>query len=280
MKNVRKKEFQKFLKSIGGLESGWRCEPQKKLHPFRYYGFKFLEWFKVPERKNPFRLKIYSIDYFSIGSGWYPLVMDLITELIKLGWDKQVIQVKEKFGCYDSQTEVLTKRGWKFFKDCTDEDEFATLENGFLKYYKSTDNISYHYKGLMYRLETRGVDLLVTPNHNLYVAKGNYKGRFIKGNIKKHDYNLTIPNHVFNKPKRFLKSSKWVGVDFEKLKIEGYQYSNLYRNGKLRNYTKDDIEFSLIKILPFWVFILLKDVLILIKVILELLHVMMERIRQ
>ena len=35
--------------------------------------------------------------FFDVDSGWYLLIKDLIEDLIKLGWDKQVCQVKEKF---------------------------------------------------------------------------------------------------------------------------------------------------------------------------------------
>lgn len=35
---------------------------------------------------------------FWFGSGWNALTAELITDLIALGWDRQVAQVKEKFG--------------------------------------------------------------------------------------------------------------------------------------------------------------------------------------
>jgi len=34
----------------------------------------------------------------SVGPGWHPIIERLINDLIKLGWDEKVIQVKEKFG--------------------------------------------------------------------------------------------------------------------------------------------------------------------------------------
>ena len=37
-------------------------------------------------------------DFFEVGLGWFPLIKDLITDLIELGWNKEVCQVKEKFG--------------------------------------------------------------------------------------------------------------------------------------------------------------------------------------
>jgi len=64
------KEMNEFLESIGGLENG-------------YY-----------TNKKPIK----HATFFDVGSGWYLLIKDLIEDLIKLGWDKQTCQVKEKFG--------------------------------------------------------------------------------------------------------------------------------------------------------------------------------------
>jgi hypothetical protein len=36
--------------------------------------------------------------FLGVGVGWYPLIADLIKKLVALGWDKQVCQVKQKFG--------------------------------------------------------------------------------------------------------------------------------------------------------------------------------------
>lgn len=50
-----------------------------------------LRWEHVPAKPYPVR-------YDFIGEGWSELVENLIVELIDLGWDRQVAQVKEKFG--------------------------------------------------------------------------------------------------------------------------------------------------------------------------------------
>jgi hypothetical protein len=59
-----------FLQSIGGFKNGFNLE------------------------SNP----ITDSDFFEVGLGWFPLIKDLITDLIELGWNKEVCQVKEKFG--------------------------------------------------------------------------------------------------------------------------------------------------------------------------------------
>ena len=67
---MTKEEMNNYLESIGGLENGMYSN----------------------------KPKITSCDFFDVQVGWYPLIKNLIDELITLGWDKQVTQVKEKFG--------------------------------------------------------------------------------------------------------------------------------------------------------------------------------------
>lgn len=44
------------------------------------------------------RNKILSSDFFEVGQGWNLIIKDLISDLIKMGWNKEIIQVKEKYG--------------------------------------------------------------------------------------------------------------------------------------------------------------------------------------
>ncbi len=67
---MTKEEFEKFLVNIGGINRTYR------------------------DYKGP----IIEADWFQIQSGWYGLVKDLINELISIGWNKRINQVKEKFG--------------------------------------------------------------------------------------------------------------------------------------------------------------------------------------
>lgn len=67
---MTKEEMNAFLESIGGLENGYFTD----------------------------RPPIKSAGFFSVGPGWYGIIKRLIVDLIELGWDKQICQVKEKFG--------------------------------------------------------------------------------------------------------------------------------------------------------------------------------------
>jgi hypothetical protein len=67
---MNREEMNQFLESIDGLINGWKIDdtPVKDAY------------------------------FFDIDEGWYLLVKELIVDLINLNWDKQVCQVKEKFG--------------------------------------------------------------------------------------------------------------------------------------------------------------------------------------
>jgi len=92
-----------------------------------------------------------------------------------------VTQCKDKFDtilldppyCYDDQTEVLTDSGFKFFKDLEKTDKVATLnkDTGIVEYYCPTDFYINKYNGEMIKIKSGSIDLLVTPNHNLYISR-------------------------------------------------------------------------------------------------------------
>ena len=72
--------------------------------------------------------------------------------------------------CYDEQTEVLTKDGWKLFKDCTIDDEYFSLnpekpsETAYLKAVKCISD-----KQRLIHFHNAIVDLKVTHGHKMLV---------------------------------------------------------------------------------------------------------------
>jgi len=83
-----------------------------------------------------------------------------------------VSDMGDMWGCYDEETEVLTYNGWKKFNEVTYDDLVACLDpnNNRVIYCKPTRIVKYWYEGKMVRVKSNFVDLLVTPDHNLYVA--------------------------------------------------------------------------------------------------------------
>ena len=76
-------EVNEFLESIGGLKSA-------------YY----------PDRILKHRI-------FECGSGWNKLICDLIKDLINIGWNKEIAQIKEKFGTLRFYPGGCTDEQWK-----------------------------------------------------------------------------------------------------------------------------------------------------------------------
>lgn len=102
--------------------------------------------------------------------------------------------IGDKFSsrCYDEKTEVLTDRGWVFIKDLTLEHRVASMVGNKLEYLKPLELQEYDYDGQMYRVKSNQVDLLVTPNHRMYVAQRTM-------NTKKTAYKMEYPEDIFNK---------------------------------------------------------------------------------
>jgi len=74
--------------------------------------------------------------------------------------------------CYDEKTEVLTKNGWRPIKDVDINDEVACLDDdGKLVWHKPKAKIIQNYKGFLIRLKNEFVDLLVTPEHRMWIQR-------------------------------------------------------------------------------------------------------------
>ena len=78
--------------------------------------------------------------------------------------------------CFSDDTEVLTERGWIFLKDIEEEDKVATLnKKDVVEYHKPREIIKQRYKGQLIGFKNYQCDLLVTPNHKMYVKKRGKK---------------------------------------------------------------------------------------------------------
>ncbi|MBC7093709.1 hypothetical protein H5T53_06880 [Candidatus Bipolaricaulota bacterium] len=78
--------------------------------------------------------------------------------------------------CFDDQTEILTLEGWKKFEDLAAGEIVATLnKDGVLEYHPIIARQKRWYEGEMIAIKGRSIDLLVTPEHQLYVRR---QGKF------------------------------------------------------------------------------------------------------
>lgn len=108
-------------------------------------------------------------------------------------------------GCYDGETEVLTAAGWKHWNEVSEEDEFATLTSAHeIEYRRPFGLIRYRHSGRMYRVESSGVDLLVTPDHRMYACPTTTRvGRL------RQDYRLIGCEELRDSSHAYLKTGRW-----------------------------------------------------------------------
>jgi replicative DNA helicase Mcm len=83
--------------------------------------------------------------------------------------------------CLDSQSEVLTDGGWRFFKDLNGAESIATVNmvTDQIEYQLPTRLIDAPYKGDMFRFGGHKLDALVTPNHRMVVYPPKENETFI-----------------------------------------------------------------------------------------------------
>lgn len=74
--------------------------------------------------------------------------------------------------CYSEDTEFLTENGFKKYDDINSE-KLATMnqKTGELEYQNYIDRIKYHYNGEMKNFISNKLDILVTPNHRMWLSK-------------------------------------------------------------------------------------------------------------
>jgi deoxycytidine triphosphate deaminase len=102
--------------------------------------------------------------------------------------------------CFDASTEILTLEGWKKFEDLVEGETVATLnKDGALEYHPIIARQKRWYEGEMIAIKGTSIDLLVTPEHQLYVRR---QGKF--------DFELLQVADVEG-PGEFKRDSFWLG---------------------------------------------------------------------
>ena len=139
----------------------------------------------------------------------------MLKQIATVDKDLKAVSTVEGHGdCVLPDTEVLTKGGWKFFKDLQYSDEIATLSSGDILEYQYPDNIiEQDYRGLIYHLDNQQVSLAVTPRHGMYVTKKR---------LSKDGFQLYTPEDIEGKSVKYKKDANWVGVEKKYIQIENH----------------------------------------------------------
>lgn len=128
--------------------------------------------------------------------------------------------------CYDDQTEILTKDGFKLFADLGDGDQIAQVDPDTreisLVYPRARQ--AFPYSGKMLHFKNRLADVLVTPDHRMYVAQR-----------RRPIYRIRKAKSVFAES-NMLQAGKWKGEDISSVEIPEMTVSNGHGGKRLPSF--------------------------------------------
>ncbi|MCK9542965.1 MAG: hypothetical protein M0R03_13140 [Novosphingobium sp.] len=141
--------------------------------------------------------------------------------------------------CFDDKTQILTKRGWKYFKNLKHNDTVLSLDpkTQIADYYPISDIQCFDYSGDLYcKSVSRGhqTDFAVTPDHSMFVYSRDRKkyefkpAKFFNDHPKNDHYTLKT-------------DFKWVGKHADYIKINGKQYTGWGNYKKIQYKIKSEI---------------------------------------
>jgi len=104
--------------------------------------------------------------------------------------------------CYDTETEVLTQRGWALWRDVEDSDQLAAVDPnaGTVQFERPSALLRSNYQGEMYRVAGQQLDLLVTPNHRMVVRSRRSGGSWTP-------FRYEEAREVAGRPRSYLKAA-------------------------------------------------------------------------
>jgi len=161
----------------------------------------------------------------------------------------KIFAIETGLSCYDSKTEVLTEKGWKKFSEVNYSDKICTInpKTSAVEYQRPNKKFRYHYRGKMYKLKTRRVDLLVTPNHRLFVTTCDFR------NPK--PFFLKEAEFLYGKSKQFKKDGLWRGEDkiYFVLPSVSIRHGSKYYRGFRKKQAKKIPMHNWLKFFGFWI---------------------------
>jgi len=151
-------------------------------------------------------------------------------------YTKYIYAIETGLSCYDEKTEILTDNGWKKISEANYSDKICTLNasNNQIEFQKPKKVFKYKYRGKMYRLKTKRVDLLITPNHKLLISGCDFR--------KPPRFFLKEAEFLFGKSKRFKKDGIWTAKNIEYFTLpsvdikHGSRYYSGFRNKKEKRF--------------------------------------------
>lgn len=135
--------------------------------------------------KDPDDVKFYNIDYKPEVDSFINMNESLIKYCAAtLGMPHAMFydESASNRACYSEDTLTLTESGWKYYNEIDWRNEkIATLnpENGNIEYHYPDGISVYPYEGEMIHVKTKNQDVLVTPDHDMWVSS-SHDERYVK----------------------------------------------------------------------------------------------------
>ena len=125
--------------------------------------------------------------------------------------------LRERHGCYDDATEVLTDVGWKPWPEVSGTELFATRSQvGALEYQPALRLVRKEYRGHMLGFKGMSLDLSVTPDHRVLAESLTTRdGRLHP------TFSLRPAHSVLWRPHRHVSTATWEGPAPAELHVDG-----------------------------------------------------------
>ncbi len=128
--------------------------------------------------------------------------------------------MRDRHGCYDDATDVLTEAGWKAWPDVIGDELFATRTiDGRLEYQPALRLVRKEYQGHLIGFKGMSLDLMVTPDHRVLTS-----GMTTLARRRRPVYSLSPAHTVLWRAHRHVTTAQWGGEDIEWFGFDGQRF--------------------------------------------------------
>ena len=128
--------------------------------------------------------------------------------------------MRDRHGCYDDATEVLTEVGWKAWPEVIGDELFATRTiDGRLEYQPALRLVRKEYRGHMIGFKGMSLDLMVTPDHRVLTS-----GMTTRARRQRPVYSLHPAHRVLRRAHRHVTTAQWAGEHLEWFVFDGQRF--------------------------------------------------------
>src|SRR5579859_2754196 len=129
--------------------------------------------------------------------------------------------MRDKHGCYDDATDVLTDQGWKAWPEVTGQELFATRSrDGLLEYQPALRIVRKEYRGHMIGFEGMSLDLLVTPDHRVLTSTMTTRAARAQPS-----FGLRPAHSVLWRSHRHVATATWAGPTVDWLRFDDLNFA-------------------------------------------------------